>query len=78
MEQYAKSPAGGDPDEYYGGMDRLARWGSNALNIAALGTPIAAAVVLDGLHRLIKFFRYRREHREFLRKYDREQLYYEP
>ena len=78
VEQYAKSPAGGDPDEYYGGIERLARWGSNALAIAALGTPIAAAVVLDGSYRLIKFSRYRREHRAFLRKYDRERLYYEP
>jgi hypothetical protein len=66
------------PDAYYNGMSRLARWGSSALFIAGLGTPIAAAMILDGFYRLIKFARYRREHRAFLRKYDRERLYYEP
>ena len=59
-------------------MNRLARWGMSAVLLMALATPIAAALVLDGLYRLIKFSRYRRDHREFLRKYDRERLYYGP
>ena len=78
VDQYAKNPAGLEPDEYYGGMSRLARWGSTALTIAALAVPIAAALILDGTYRWIKFSRYHRDHRAFLRKYDREQLYYGP
>ena len=78
VEQYAPNSAGLEYDEYYGGMSRLARWGSSAVILIVLATPIAAAMVLDGLHRLIKFSRYRRDHRAFLRKYDRERLYYGP
>ena len=78
IEQYAQDAAGLEPDAYYDGMNRLARWGIPALLLMGLATPITAALSLDGLYRLIKFSRYRKEHREFLRKYDRERLYYGP
>ena len=68
-DQYAKYPAGSEPDEYY------ATGGLVALVIAGLATPVAAAQIFESIFRLIKFSRYRRDHRAFLRKHDRERLY---
>ena len=71
-DQYAKYPARSEPVEYY------AIGGLVALVIAGLATPVSAAQILESVYRLIKFSRYRTEHRAFLRKYNREQLYYGP
>jgi hypothetical protein len=77
-EQYSRDHPGLKSDEYYGGMSRWVRWGSPVVFLMIIVMPFAVALFLDGLFLLIKFSRYRRDHRQFLRKYGRERLYYGP
>ena len=61
------------------GLDELhplPEWADIVIGFMVLSTPIAAALFIDGIFLMIKFHGYRREHRQFLRKYNREHLYY--
>ena len=52
--------------------------GAVALALLALSILIPAALAVQSLHRLVTFHGYRKDHRRFLRKYNRETLHYGP
>ncbi len=52
--------------------------GAVAFAVLALAILIPAAVAVQSLHRLVTFHGYRKDHRRFLRKYNRETLHYGP
>ena len=52
--------------------------GDVALAVLGLSILIPAALAVQSLHRLVTFHGYRKDHRRFLRKYNRETLHYGP